>query len=623
MLSSHHLRITLAMLLLWLPTLQAQRISVGPIAQGSINVPYASFPSWSDNPLCCSEFGIGVGLMGVLGMELNAELIPGLSFSMQAGAGGVNDLVWTRDQIGWRMVRSATGNKVYPAYSTYYLDITGTLVDAAMLAHIKPDASSSWSFILGGAMVWPLALEYDQYELFDGDAASILSDSRRPQRDVSAGTVSSDAKPYARAITGLRHEQRISPSTRLVYDLTAVLAVTPLLTSGSGAYSRHGLRASIGLLFDLTGETSKAPAIVNDEPIASVVQVDTLPTTPSTPFTDTIALVTERTPVVQEPVPAVESAVVPPPPAAVLEPKPEPVVHDQTIQYLDLTTAYQLLPYIFFVPGTTEIDEKCHDRKPMLDVERLFDTTWTPDGYTVRHEALNKHLLDVIGYRMSREYPQAHLVVRGYINGRPSDSGVTKYGYARARKVTQYLQQHWGIESGRLQASSSESMSPTACTYALRDERDILDAEEENTRCEISSPNEPRLMASVLATVRVSQSDLAKTQQTAIVRVMSLPVLDAATVVATGAPPPGTATTLTAITGYTDRKGPQSINQRISEQRARKAATLIGAQSGMLTIDWIGEGARGMRAPYTNDSPLGRLLNRCAELRRTWVSSQR
>jgi len=555
--------------------------------------------------------------MAVLGMELNAQLTPGFSLSMQAGAGGVKDLVWTRDQIGWRMLRTANGNKVYPAYSTYYLDIAGTAVDATLLAHIRLNASSPWSLTLGGGMVWPLTLDYDQYEVVDGDAASILSDSRRPQRDVSAGTISSSAASYARVAMGLRHEHLISPRIRLVYDVTANLALTPLLTSGSGAFSRHALRASVGLLFDLAG-------VVDSVSVVAEIQ-------PAAPAPEAVVAITDTSPVVQEPEPPVVVAVTPP--LAVAEPDPvpkpepesvsEPAVPDRKVRYLDLTSAYQLLPYIFFVPGTVEIDERCHESKPFQNVEILFDTANTQDTYTRRHELLHRHLLDVIGYRMSRMYPESHLVINGYINGRASDSLVMKYGYARALRIAQYLQKHWGIEAGRLQTSSPEGMSPTACTYALRDVSDILDAEEENTRCEISSPDEPRLMAAVKATVRAAEHDLGGADQSTIVRLLSLPVLDAAEAVSATAPPVSGVVTSVMVTGYTDRKGPQSINQRISEQRARKAASLIDARPGTLTIDWIGEGARGMRAPYTNDTPLGRLLNRCAEVRRVWVSYQR
>ncbi|MFN4985828.1 MAG: hypothetical protein ACK5GI_06755 [Ignavibacteria bacterium] len=621
MLLRRHMPYVIATLLLWCPLLYAQRVSVGPIAQGAINIPYASFPSLTDVPVCCSNFGLGAGLGANLGLELLADVHPAASLGLRAMVGGARDVLWTNDQIGWTLRRTSAGNKVYPSYSTYVLDVTSIGLDVSGLANVHLGASSPWSISVGVGVMSAVSMKYDQYENLDDDASQILSDSRRPQRDVSAGDITSRAAAHGRLIAGLRYDDNNNRSSRLFYDVTANVGIDPVLESGGGSLTAFSVRATVGILFDLY---SASDTIVPEPPKEIVAMQEPAPEVAPDPIPE---VAQPEAPV--QPAPVIEPApsevpALEPAPTRVLAPvqvEVPPTVKDPVL--IEYATAYQLLPYIFFVPGTSNIDERSHAIAPDKDIQRAVDTAWTQETYTKRHELLHRHLLDVIGYRMSRVYPEAHLLINGYINGRASDSAVMKYGYARAQVVSEYLQLHWGIEAGRLRVSSTERMSPTACTYALREARDILDAEEENTRCEISSPDEPRLMSSVIARASVAENTLTSLQHTNIVRILSLPTLEGASLIAATGPLRPARIVSSVVIGFTDRKGPENINQRISEQRARKAAALIDGQSGVLSIDWIGEGARGMRAPYTNDSPLGRLLNRCAELRRTWVSSQR
>jgi hypothetical protein len=96
------------------------------------------------------------------------------------------------------MQRTSNGNKVYPAYSTYVLDLASSVADASMLINIRPQETSSWLITAGAGLTSPMTATYDQYEVFDADPTQILADSRRPQRDTSIGDVSSSTSPFAR-----------------------------------------------------------------------------------------------------------------------------------------------------------------------------------------------------------------------------------------------------------------------------------------------------------------------------------------------------------------------------------------------------------------------------------------
>lgn len=606
--------------------LYAQRVAIAPIIQGGVNMPYAGFPSLSDAPACCSEFGTGVGASGSVGLEILTSAASAFSISLRGMVGGSRDILWTRDQIGWTMQRTSNGNKVYPAYSTYVLDLASSVADASMLINIRPQELSSWLITAGAGLTSPMTATYDQYEVFDADPTQILADSRRPQRDTSIGDVSSSTSPFARVIAGVRYERSLAASTKLIYDFTANVGLSPMLSSGGGSLTSYSLRATVGMMFDLYSraagpmpapepepEPEPEPIAVQSptprpEPIPEPISEPIVDSKPDTTSAPAIERVRETTPIEQ-------------PVVAVPEPKPEPK------PTVEVSTTYQLIPYVFFTPGSSTLwgdvyDAQCRENQTQ-EIEALIDTALTIDTYTEKHYQINRQLLNIIGYRMKIQYPNARLVVSGYDNGRSSDA-VANIGDARARAIASYLKECWQVEAQRLIIASHRGVSPSACTYALRDQLDIRDAEEENSRCELVSPNEPLLLAPVVASVNIPRNQIASTDVACIVRICAAGQTPVSTsqLVRSAVKPDGASGVAYVVTGYTDRKGPTNINQRISEQRARRAAALLGTTNDKLTIDWIGEGARGMRAPYTNDNPLGRLLNRCAEVRRVSVNQQ-
>lgn len=603
-------------------SLYAQRVAVAPIIQGGVNAPYAGFPSLSDAPQCCSDIGIGAGASGSIGLEVLTDVATAFSVSLRGMIGGSRDVLWTRDQIGWTMQRTPNGNKVYPAYSTYVLDLSSSVVDASVLFNIRPREASPWQITAGAGLTSPMSVTYDQYEVFDADPALILADSRLPQRDTSTGDASSSASPFGRFIGGVRYERSLSASTQLIYDFTVNVGLSPVLSAGGGSLASYSLRATIGLMFDVLNRSTvpEPPLDQKPEPISEPIVEPTpepIPTPTPEPVAEVKQEVLELIPIVQ---PTVAQRIKP-------EPEPEPAHTPIPEPDVALTTAYQLIPYVFFAPGNSSLqgnvnDVQCSDNQRTV-VEDLIDTALTIDTYTEKHYQINQQLLNIIGYRMQVLYPRSRLVINGYVNGRSSDE-VAGIGLARATSVASYLKDCWQIEPHRVTIASSDGMSPTACTYALRDQSDMHDAEEENSRCELTSPNESMLLAPVLAGVSIPCSRLEGANVTSIVRLCAAgrSMASESQLVRSVVELDGTSTATCVVTGYTDRKGPDNINERISEQRARKAAALIGGAAGKVTIDWIGEGARGMRAPYTNDSPLGRLLNRCAEVRRTWTVSR-
>lgn len=630
--------LTASALLLTQPV-YAQRVAVAPILQAGLQTPYASFPSLTDVPVCCSDFGLGAGVGANVGLEISADVHQSVSLSIRGMVGGTRDVLWVNDQIGWTLRRTSAGNKVYPSFSTYVLDIASFGLDVSALANAHLGATSPWSVSLGVGVQSPLSMKYDQYENLDDDAAQILSDSRLPQRDVSSGDITSRTSAHGRLIAGLRFDDDNDKSTHLFYDVTANLGFEPVLESGGGRLTAFSVRATVGVLFDLHSTTdTKAP-----EPPREIVTQQEPPTVVAS---EPIAEVIEPEPPVQSP-PDTEPAPAPAPepapesvptatPVPVAEKQPEPKREPEPAEELltvkdpvlvQLATAYQLLPYVFFYPGSSSLTQSTYrtdcSGNMQQRMEQLVDTAMSSTSYTSKLYAINDNLLNVVGYRMKNTFPNARLVIKGYVNGRSSDS-VQGIARDRARAIATYLQRCWSIEQQRLRIESTDKMSPNACTYALRDQLDIADAEEENTRCELVSPDESQLLDPVVAVVRIPIDDLIGQTYESVLHVNTLSSYhgSASDVLKMGSLPSVAKLLNSRVIGYTDRKGPDNINQRISEQRARKAATLLGNDTGRLTVDWIGEGARGMRAPYTNDTPLGRLLNRCAEIRRTWTVSR-
>lgn len=619
--------LTTSALLLTKPV-YAQRLAVAPILQAGLQTPYASFPSLTDVPVCCSDFGVGVGLGAHLGLELSTDVHPSASLSVRAMVGGSREVVWTNDQIGWTLRRTPVGNKVYPSYSTYVLDIASFGLDISALANIHLSATSPWRLSIGVGVQSPLSMKYDQYENLDDDAAQILSDSRLPQRDISRGDITSRANTHGRLIAGLRFDDEMHTSSRVFYDVTANLGFDPVLESGGGRLTAFSVRATVGVFFDLNGASdSAAPEppqeivirqeapVVNPEPVQPPPVIESVPT------------------MVPEPTPEPEPAPIPvpvPEKQPELKPEPAPVEEAPTVKdpvVVQFATVYQLLPYVFFNPGSSRLTQSTYledcSGGTQQQVEQLVDTAMHSASYSAKHYAINDNLLNVVGYRMKNTFPNARLVIKGYVNGRASDS-VQGIARDRARAIATYLERCWSIDQKRLRVEVVDRMSPNACTYALRDQVDVADAEEENTRCELSSTDEPQLLEPVVAIARIPAENIIGKTFESVLYVNTLSSSQGSiSEVLKMASLPSVATLLSiVVTGYTDRKGPETINQRISEQRARKAASLLGTSAGKLRIDWIGEGARGMRAPYTNDTALGRMLNRCAEVRRTWTVSQ-
>lgn len=617
MLSRYSLSVILAtsVLLLTRPV-YAQRVAVAPIVQAGLQTPYASFPSLTDAPVCCRNFGVGAGLGAHLGLELSADVHQSASLSFRAMVGGSREVLWTNDQIGWTLRRTPAGNKVYPSYSTYVLDIASFGFDVSMLANIQLSAISPWRLTVGVGVQSPLSMKYDQYENLDDDAAQILSDSRLPQRDISSGDITSRTGANGRLIAGMRFDDNHEKSSRMFYDVTANLGFEPVIESGGGRLTAFSVRATVGVFFDLNGASdSSAP-----EPPQEIV-------------TQQEAHVVIPEPVQPPPVIELVPTPVPEPtrePEPTTEPEPSPVEELPTVKdpvVVQFATVYQLLPYVFFNPGSSRLTQSTYLKDcsggTQQQVEQLVDTAMHSASYSAKHYAINDNLLNIVGYRMKNTFPNAQLVIKGYVNGRSSDSlqGIAR---DRARAIATYLERCWSIDQQRLRVEYIEQMSPNACTYALRDQVDVADAEEENTRCELASPDEPQLLKPVVAIARIpAENIIGKTYESVLhVNTLSSYHGSASDVLKMGSLPSVAKLLNSMVIGYTDRKGPDNINQRISEQRARKAATLLGNDTGRLTVDWIGEGARGMRAPYTNDTPLGRLLNRCAEIRRIWTVSR-
>lgn len=67
------------------------------------------------------------------------------------------------------------------------------------------------------------------------------------------------------------------------------------------------------------------------------------------------------------------------------------------------------------------------------------------------------------------------------------------------------------------------------------------------------------------------------------------------------------------VASFTDRKGSEELNLKLSERRAQQINTLLPPQ-GTKLVRGYGEGAPEMAAPFTNATPEGRLYNRTVEV---------
>lgn len=605
----NHIRLYLsAALVLLVCTIAAhtQELRVGPVAQLGLDVPYAGFPTYSNVQNCCGDFGIGIGATGLAGIEADVNLSKDLAIGFRALAGGGTSVMWNNDQIGWWMKRTPTGNKVYPAYSTYALELSGFVVDGSLFMTMPIGGYSPWRLIVGaGGTKYP-TMTYDQFEVFDENKESILEDSRRPQRDTSQGDITQGLETSIRAIMGLRREMSISDQTMLIYDLTADIGLTPLLRTASGSLVPYSIRGSIGLLFSIASyddvPMSEEPEIVVVDTIAfdtahvlpaaeQVLQPEQVVVNDATSTDTSITVIAE---VPEQPhQPELQTDI-------------QPESKQKVSQPIVRKIVFQLLPMIFFAPGSASINTALyrHIDKPASD-----------------HYTVNTQLLDIIGKRMAETYPDAVLRVSGHSNGRSSDSAVKNIGFARAEAVSAYLQQKWNISSSRIVISGTDNVSPTACTYKLRSAQDMADAEEENSRCELTSPSRPELLAPVIVEDTLSTLDALQSYSTTLrLLYVNAKMYQQEDVLFSTLSQPGTLESI-EIVGYTDRKGPETVNRRLAELRARSAAVaMIGKKKVPVTIDWKGEGAGSMPAPYTNETVIGRLLNRCADIRFHWIN---
>jgi outer membrane protein OmpA-like peptidoglycan-associated protein len=72
-------------------------------------------------------------------------------------------------------------------------------------------------------------------------------------------------------------------------------------------------------------------------------------------------------------------------------------------------------------------------------------------------------------------------------------------------------------------------------------------------------------------------------------------------------------TAVIVVQAFTDRKGASTSNQSLSQQRADQIRSILKDVPAS-TVKGYGEGTEEQKAPFTNESPEGRLYNRTVEI---------
>jgi outer membrane protein OmpA-like peptidoglycan-associated protein len=171
----------------------------------------------------------------------------------------------------------------------------------------------------------------------------------------------------------------------------------------------------------------------------------------------------------------------PPPPAPEAPRKPVASIVTTTDAEVSITETYvtetfPLLPYIFFEQGKADMISRYS--KLREEYAQSFTETELPR----RTLPIYYRILDIVGYRMRRN-TEANISLIGSTDDKGTEAGNDSLAMARAAAVRAYLENVWGIDSGRIPVSTQALPPiPTSQTYA--------EGDEENRRVDIISDDD-------------------------------------------------------------------------------------------------------------------------------------
>jgi len=376
-----------------------------------------------------------------------------------------------------------------------------------------------------------------------------------------------------------------------------------------------------------------------------------------------------------------------------------------------------LLPYVFFRHGSSAIDSGKYELLDQWSTgtfdERLMNDSLRTGAKDPTLPTYYR-LLNIIGRRLSEEFPNAILTISGYVDNQDVEYDSRALALARAESVRDYLTDVWNIPKGRLVIKAGV-LSPTAASTSMVDELDRRDGHEENRRVEFVStdpgvldpvivsdtlrivtpehvpiwfdvrttdsvvswdlhlssehdngsvrtlferndtlvPYSPLLVdiglladeansSRIVALMQVQTRQLGLRRDTASARIRyqrkervhreqengyyverfklaqfeydrERPLTVHASTVQRFVIPSIQPDSRVDLDGYTDRKGSENSNLQLSRERATVISTLIPSEN-MGTINALGEGGPDKVAPYSNQTPEGRLYNRTVQI---------
>lgn len=556
--------------------------------------------------------------------------------------------------------------------STYTsVDINAWSTELRLLASWKPFASApNIHLVSGAALNIMVDAQLRQREVLSTPRSAVFADTRSQERLVFDKTVLDqvDHWPTIHAGVGLHHDLG---RVRLTSRLNVEYGLRSLVTSDDGSIGIGRIR------FD--------------------VQACLLPDDEEQPIL---------------PVPPLEIADIPYV-GTQLSVNPTTLRETVTIRQ----TVVPLLPYVFFRHGGSVLDMGKYE---ILDKQavRFFDERKMSESLRASLEdptlPTYYRLLNIVGRRLSEDYPNAVLTISGYVDNQDVEYDARTLALKRAEAIRDYLVDVWNIQKTRLVVQAGV-LSPTAASTSMLDELDRRDGHEENRRVEFSSTDpgvlDPVIVRDTLRTVTpehipvwfdVRTTDsmeswnlrLSSDQGNGAVRTLfersdaSVPysplLVDAGLLVEAAQPstivaemqvetkqlglrrdtarapivyqrteqlyreqengfyverfrlaqfeydrerplavhastvqrfviPSIQPDSRVDIDGYTDRKGSESSNLQLSRERATVISTLIPA-TNMEAINALGEGGPDTPAPYSNQTPEGRLYNRTVQI---------
>jgi outer membrane protein OmpA-like peptidoglycan-associated protein len=436
---------------------EAERSRLGVVGNFGSGIHTAAFQQLGDIDNCCPEFTSASGSGLFLGLQYINPLSADLSLHVRAHYGMFGAAF---DQTESQEVL-LSGGTLGAALIRHTLDADFTQISVEpLLAYTVAPGLKALGGITAGFVANSTFTQVETLE--EPSSATFTSGSR--QRNRYEGDIP-DASPFAVGLTvGATYDLPLNASRTMFLSPEVLFTFSPLSVASGISWNAHQLRAGLAFSFippevedELTDGELLAFARTIEPPKRGDVGV------PFAAEIDAAALRDDGT-------------------TAALE--------SVRIEEFASYRVRPILPYVFFGSGQYDIPV----RYPSLGSAQAENFSMG-NFYNLNAIQTYLHVLNIVGKRLQDD-PAASITLMGCAD--PSD-GANAEAIARARATTvrDYLEQTWGISSGRMQLESR--LLPEQASKS-----DDADGRDENRRVEISSTS-PAILAPVTSadTMRV------------------------------------------------------------------------------------------------------------------------